>query len=407
MSSPTHISAPANAEVVPPECAIVLTFPTSDSSPCSLLEEVAGVPLLHRCLITGQRAGIQRFYLAGQPDEKITASLSSNPKITASWAWLENSADKIATELISSPPLVVISAFTLIHAKVWKSFVQAANIPCCAYHGSENLWFALGKFDRLPADTAAWQAWFSQLPLQELAGFAYVMTPHKKQAEQALLYSYASSMDGLVDVYVNRPAGRFMILPLVRWHVSPNAVTVVSILVGLVSAFLFLDSGYWPTVIAALLLQLSAVIDCMDGDIARLPFRESTLGKWLDLAGDNVVHVALFSCLMLREYWLQGNSTPLILGAMLVIGTILAFALVVYAQTALPKLSQSKQVSSALDRLHGWIDKMTNRDFTVLLILGAIWGNLYWFLWLAALGTQFFWLTLLIYILVIRWRVQR
>jgi hypothetical protein len=47
-----------------------------------------------------------------------------------------------------------------------------------------------------------------------------------------------------------------------------------------------------------------------------------------------------------------------------------------------------RQPSGALDRL---IDALTNRDFSVLVVLCALVGKLGWFLWALAIGVNLFW----------------
>src|SRR6185503_15374498 len=76
--------------------------------------------------------------------------------------------------------------------------------------------------------------------------------------------------------------------------VTPNQVSVASSAIGLAGACLLARGDALSATMGALLFQLSAVIDCVDGDVARMVFKESRLGKWLDLAGDQVVHGAVF-----------------------------------------------------------------------------------------------------------------
>ena len=69
---------------------------------------------------------------------------------------------------------------------------------------------------------------------------------------------------------------------------SPNVITILATLVGLVAAAGFGVGTYSAGIIAALLFQLAAIIDCCDGEVARLTFTESPFGAWLDIAMDNV-----------------------------------------------------------------------------------------------------------------------
>ena len=112
------------------------------------------------------------------------------------------------------------------------------------------------------------------------------------EAERKLWASLTSTADGLVDRFFNRPLGRPLSKLLVRTPISPNQVSIVSILIGLASAWFFARGNF---VTGALVFQLCAIIDCVDGDLARALFKQSRLGKWLDLGGDQVVHFSVFA----------------------------------------------------------------------------------------------------------------
>ena len=65
-------------------------------------------------------------------------------------------------------------------------------------------------------------------------------------------------------------------------------------LVGVLSGWFFAKGDHASGIIGALVFQLAAMIDCIDGDIARSVFKETPIGKWLDIAADQVAHVAIF-----------------------------------------------------------------------------------------------------------------
>ena len=206
-----------------------------------------------------------------------------------------------------------------------------------------------------------------------------------RDAERALWDGTKSAADGLVDRLFNRPCGRPLSRLLVWTPVSPNAVSLASVAVGLMAAWFFADGDYLPCLAAAVLFQISAIVDCVDGDLARVAFKQSLLGKWLDIIGDQVVHVAVFGGIALG-LMKTGYSTPALwLGLIAIIGAITSFAVVVRG------LWQSdRQCSGPLQKL---IDSATNRDFSVLVLLCAALSKLEWFLCLAAVGSHLFWLT--------------
>jgi hypothetical protein len=71
--------------------------------------------------------------------------------------------------------------------------------------------------------------------------------------------------DGFFSVFVLRKFSKLFTWAAVRLKMTPNQVTVISFLIGLLSAYQFSLGDFWPTVIGALLLQLSIIVDCVDG----------------------------------------------------------------------------------------------------------------------------------------------
>lgn len=207
-----------------------------------------------------------------------------------------------------------------------------------------------------------------------------------RAAERALWNSLTSSADGLVDKVFNRPCGRPLSKLLVHTPVTPNAVSVASILVGVLSAFFLATGQYALTVLGAVLFQLSAVIDCVDGDIARAVFKESPLGKWLDLAGDQIVHISVFAGVAFGVVRAGESPQLLWLGASAVLGAVLSFAVV---------LRGMRCRSGRHNSLQRLIDAATNRDFSVIVLVLALVQQLDWFLWMAAIGSHLFWITAL------------
>jgi phosphatidylglycerophosphate synthase len=209
-----------------------------------------------------------------------------------------------------------------------------------------------------------------------------------RAAEAALWASMGSGSDGWVDQVFNRPCGR----PLSRWlvhtAVSPNAVSVLSILLGVAAAAFFAHGLHASALVGGLLFQLSAVIDCVDGDLARVLFKESKLGKWLDLAGDQVVHILVFAGVAIGVFQTgeQSRDVALWLGTSAVAGALLSFGVVVRG------LRRRAGMNSRLKQL---IDSATNRDFSVLVLILACVQELDLFLWLAAVGSHLFWVAAL------------
>jgi phosphatidylglycerophosphate synthase len=205
-----------------------------------------------------------------------------------------------------------------------------------------------------------------------------------REAERKLWALLTSTADGFVDRFLNRPVGRPLSKLLVRTPVSPNQVSIVSILIGVASAWFFARGNF---IAGALVFQLCAVVDCVDGDLARALFKQSRLGKWLDLGGDQVVHFSVFASIGIGVARLDPSVPALALGASAALGVLVCFALIIRALR-----QPAAQRGPLLNKL---FDATANRDFSVLLLALAIFGRMDLFLWMAGIGIHLFWIALL------------
>jgi phosphatidylglycerophosphate synthase len=221
--------------------------------------------------------------------------------------------------------------------------------------------------------------------------------PSAKTAERALFKSLKGDYEGLVDRYFNRTVSRLFTKLFLLLGCSPNVVTMVATLVGLAAAAGFAFGTYTAGIAAALLFQLAAVIDCCDGEVARLTFSESPFGARLDIAMDNVVHMAIFAGIACGSYLRQKGTgaewIPLVLGGSAVIGNGLSFWLVTKAQQI--GATRGWRTASQAAWSQFILKNVASRDFSIVILLFALVDKLDWFLWLAAFGSTAFWLLML------------
>jgi len=210
-------------------------------------------------------------------------------------------------------------------------------------------------------------------------------------AERKLFSSLKGEFEGFIDRYFNRKVSRWLTRIFLAVGASPNAVTIAATFVGLMAAAGFGVGTYQSAVVAALLFQFAAVIDCCDGEVARLTFTESPFGAWLDIAMDNVVHMAIFAGIAVGLYQQAGPDdagTFLVLGAVAVLGNALSFMLVTRAQ----KIKSASRWRTAVHA--AWSEFMlknvASRDFSVIVLIAAVLGKLDWFLWMASAGSLVF-----------------
>jgi phosphatidylglycerophosphate synthase len=244
-----------------------------------------------------------------------------------------------------------------------------------------------GRIDNPTADPA--NPW-KDLPRIPARGVARPITDPSTAhtAGEALWASLSSSVDGTVDRYFNRPVGRVLFSRwLVHTAITPNQISVVASVLGVTAGALFGFGIQNLSILAAILFQISAIIDCVDGDVARAVFKESPLGKWLDIIGDQVVHASVFAGIAIG-LWRQGaQGSFLWLGGSAVVGGFIAFLVI---------LRGMHTPGPANTRLQKLIDATTNRDFSVLVLILSFFDRLGFFLWAAAIGSHVFWILALL-----------
>ncbi len=243
--------------------------------------------------------------------------------------------------------------------------------------------------------------------------------------------------DGLVDRYFNRRLSGHLTRWFLKTSLTPNQITLLSFTVGLIAGLFFWKGGYINGIAGALIFQFSAVLDCCDGEVARLKGMQSRLGQWLDMVCDNIVHVVLFLAIAGTIYRVTATSSYLVLGGLASIGSLFSLCVVLLLDSRsldrsfeeprpdrrgffdasgeksdlIRSLTPPSQAGTALAvgvhskhlLLRKAMDRLTNRDFSAILLLFTLLGKLDWFLWLAALGSNIFWMVLL----WIYWKEER
>jgi hypothetical protein len=107
--------------------------------------------------------------------------------------------------------------------------------------------------------------------------------------------------EGFMSRHLERKISLAVTRKLVETRITPNAMTLVSLGIGLVGASFFVLPPGPGHVVGSLLFWLHSVLDGCDGELARLKFAESRWGGLLDFWGDNVVHSAVFSAIAAGE----------------------------------------------------------------------------------------------------------
>lgn len=114
----------------------------------------------------------------------------------------------------------------------------------------------------------------------------------KKAVMKALIRSLTKPTDGWVSRNLNRPISTLFSRVLAHTSITPNQFTIVTGLIGLSTAWFLAKGGYWNYLIGGALFHFTSVLDGVDGELARLKFKSSPFGQWLDTVVDNTSYLA-------------------------------------------------------------------------------------------------------------------
>jgi len=106
-----------------------------------------------------------------------------------------------------------------------------------------------------------------------------------------------------LDVHFTRPIGLVFALMWKRLGVHPNAITILSIFLGVAAGVMF---GYTDTlhnVAGIVLLMFANFCDSTDGQLARLTNQKTLLGRVLDGFSGDVWFFAIYAAICVRMMW--------------------------------------------------------------------------------------------------------
>ena len=374
------------------------------------LTRFGGLSLLERALLTAQRVGARVCYVLARNEEvaALRREVAADARLSCEVVWVTPHGAPVPRPTEAGGCLV-FSCDTLFRADVLQAVkdTDATAAPAVAVRRvigrDRRATLSIVSCAELDALLDGWQA-DERLPDPDgasgcdvSAGTAFLErlpSPDvRADLERAFLLQLENPNDGLMDTLLNRKLSRPLTRAFLRTPFTPNQVTGLSFLVGLLGAGCFLLGSYGWTLVGALLLQASTVLDCVDGEIARVKMLESPFGEWLDITLDTVVHIAIFIGVGVAVWKQVGLAAAPLLGGLLAVAALISFPLVTLAE----KTERRGQARGGWEDV--WVAKLVgglaSRDYSLLILASVVAGKLDWFLWTAAVGAQAFWLVLL------------
>ncbi len=187
----------------------------------------------------------------------------------------------------------------------------------------------------------------------------------------------------IIDRYIIRKISGFITGFLIRTPISPNHVTVISLILGIIAAVFFSFGGHTHTITAGLIFFLCIVFDQCDGEVARIKHMESEFGRAFDIIVDSIVNAAIVAGITFALYKTSGSGLNIIIGILAITGISISILLTTY-------FSQENKQDTGTKEL---LDKLNNKDFFYIIMLASvIFNQMIWFLLIMAIGTNIYWI---------------
>ncbi|MDR1344429.1 MAG: CDP-alcohol phosphatidyltransferase family protein [Tannerellaceae bacterium] len=115
----------------------------------------------------------------------------------------------------------------------------------------------------------------------------------------------SADTEEFIDIYFYRPAGYLWARLFMRLNVSPNAVTILAIILGIAAGICFYPDNITVNICGILLLVWANMYDSADGQLARMTCKATPFGRMLDGFCGDAWFVAIYAaiCFRLMPEW--------------------------------------------------------------------------------------------------------
>ncbi|MES1176262.1 MAG: CDP-alcohol phosphatidyltransferase family protein [Myxococcales bacterium] len=165
------------------------------------------------------------------------------------------------------------------------------------------------------------------------------------------------------NAYVCRPIAAALVSAIQGTRITPNQITISAVFVALASvAILLLEPGHLGLILAVIVFELSYVLDCADGMLARWRGIASPVGHLLDFLMDELKAFCLLAAVAVRLFLEGGDTRFLLLGLFGLVALASGIALTTFMRRpevlgpVAPAVASSPAPKSALRRAIGFLE---------------------------------------------------
>ncbi len=387
-----------------PKTVVIKIASLKKNLPLIFQKKIAGVTAFKRLIFSLQRAGIENFIIfqqnsAPSQQHSVEASIESDLRFKSNLQWhgLQNESFPGNLNPIKLLPelkkVLLVESNLVTTSGLIKDFINSSNAiePVTITGLFNETKDSDGIYLLLPSDIENYLRFGflkKEVTSVTLSGPWFFRQRIKdsqsiQSIEKGLLEEHKLHYHQFMDIWFNSIFSTKISSLLVKTFLTPNQITIFGLFIGLASGILFAQGNYWNILMGGVLLSITAIWDCCDGDVARLKFMESDFGEKLDTACDNIINIFIFIGIMLGVARYDGLIQALIPFVLLMFGGSWIFYLIYF-----PKGGKGSYFTNT--PLYDVIQTLASRNFIYVILLFSIFNKLNWFLWIAGIGSIIF-----------------
>ena len=312
---------------------------------------VGTLPILLRAILAMQKAGARRIIVCVNPvtGPGLQRELEATKRLPYCVRWLWAAADTPLSQLVkqavadsAADELILIAGNRTFHPALFRKVSEWDGISgALALVTAEQLAgiFALnGEAARDVAEHCppeihnleelhAWLLSTRSVECVPVPGEMWqrILSPDDRiSAERKLDCWLVKPTDGLF-ARMNRMISIPISRQIIKLSITPNMVSLFTLVVGFASGLLFACGGYWTVLTGAVLSVWASILDGCDGEVARLKLLESDFGCWLETVCDYLYYLFIFAGMAIGLIRNSHSTTYLVMAGLLLVGAVLSF----------------------------------------------------------------------------------
>lgn len=338
------------------------------------LLRVATLPVVLRAIPTAKRAGATKFLVvldsATGPEIRRELEQSRRLPVGVEWLTLPERKVSLTTTLRkiverADDHFLLLSSEAIFHSRLLEKILLPNGHGALALTVGDQP-TGIYQFARQTARRVAEEApvslqmlnhlyrWMShrQFLKREEADETFwqpITSPEDLPKAEAKLNRWLFKETDGIFARLNRKVSIPISRHLIKTPITPNMVTIFTMLVSFASGVFFALGGYVSTLIGALLSYWASILDGVDGEVARLTSQESAFGCWLETVGDYLSYVFIFAGMAIGLSRTSDSIVYPITGGLLLFATVMSTASLIY-QRKLSNRSQPEKFGTKWQR---------------------------------------------------------